>query len=135
MEHEPTTAPSEARKPAAAGALSTLIESLGRGEPERVFLDGSRYWTARLASVRIGLGHFRPGWVWSRHAGAQTGRPSQAHIGIINSGAMVVRDADGTKHRLRAGDVFEVGPGHDAWVEGEEPCIALDVTILEDSGG
>jgi hypothetical protein len=24
------------------------------------------------------------------------------------------------------GEAFEVGPGHDAWVVGDEPCVALD---------
>ncbi len=33
-------------------------------------------------------GHFRPGWVWSKHAGTQTGKESEAHIGYIQSGAL-----------------------------------------------
>ena len=80
-----------------------------------------------LPSVRIGLGHFRPGWVWSEHAGAQTGAESQKHIGIIQSGRMAVRSADGRKVEIGPGETFEVGPGHDAWVVGNETCIALDV--------
>ena len=99
------------------------------GPPDRTFLDGSEYWVVDLPSVRIGLGHFRPGWVWSRHAGAQTGQKSRSHIGIIQSGRMAVVTADGSKIELGPGSVFEVAPGHDAWVIGNELCVALDVTF------
>ncbi len=95
--------------------------------PIRIFLDGSKYWAVDLPSVRIGLGHFKPGWVWSEHAGAQTGSESQKHIGIIQSGMMALKSADGRKIEIGAGEAFEVKPGHDAWVVGEETCVALDV--------
>ena len=61
------------------------------GPPVRVFLDGSEYWVADLPTVRMGLGHFRPGWIWSRHAGAQTGKEALAHIGYIHAGRMAVQ--------------------------------------------
>ena len=99
------------------------------GPPTRTFLDGSEYWLVELPTVSIGLGHFRPGWVWSKHAGAQTGMPSAAHIGYVQSGAIAVEDASGNKVELGPGDAFEVGSGHDAWVIGDEVCIALDVSF------
>ena len=104
-------------------------KSIPLGPPIRTFLDGSEYWVVDLPSVRIGLGHFKPGWVWSKHAGAQTGMASQTHIGIIQSGVTAVMSSDGTKVEVGPGDVFEVGPGHDAWVVGDEMCVALDVSF------
>ena len=51
---------------------------------------------------------------------------SAAHTGFVLSGRMIVRDGGGNEVELVAGDVFWVGPGHDAWVVGDEPCVALD---------
>lgn len=79
--------------------------------------------------MRIGLGHFKPGWVWSEHAGAKTGMKSQSHIGIIQSGKMAVKNADGSEIEIGPGDAFEVGPGHNAWVVGDETCVALDISF------
>jgi hypothetical protein len=33
---------------------------------------------------------------------------------------------DGTETELGPGDVFVCSPGHDAWVVGDEPCVAYD---------
>ncbi len=42
---------------------------------------------------------------------------------------MAVEGADASKVELGPGDAFEVEPGHNAWVIGDEMCIALDVTF------
>ena len=34
---------------------------------------------------------------------------------------------DGTEIDAEAGDVYLIPPGHDAWVVGTEPCVALDL--------
>ena len=99
---------------------------LDGGGDSREFLDGSRRSTAKLPSLRIGRGVYRPGWRWSQHAGPQTGLPSAAHIGYVEAGRMVVRGAAGREVTVGPGEAFEVGPGHDAWVVGDEPCVALD---------
>ncbi len=92
----------------------------------RKFLDGSVRSSILLQSASIGLGIYQPGWKWSLHAGAQAGKTSENHIGYIISGRMIIQDSNGNQAEVGAGDAFEVGPNHDAWVIGEEPCIALD---------
>ena len=116
-----------ARSPGSAGDGLTIAD-LGAIDDAHVFLDGSRRARAALPSVGIGLGIYAPGWRWSVHAGPQTGRSSERHIGYVQSGAMRVRAADGGEATVTAGQAFEVGPGHDAWVVGDTPCVALDVT-------
>ena len=95
-------------------------------------MDGSIRNRINLQSASIGLGKYNPGWKWSLHAGAQNGASSQNHIGYIVSGIMMIQDATGHKEEVGAGEAFEVGPGHDAWVIGSEPCVALDFNPILD---
>jgi len=44
---------------------------------------------------------------------------------------MIIQAEDGSKNEVGPGDFFEVGPNHDAWVIGDEPCIALDFAIKD----
>jgi hypothetical protein len=95
------------------------------------FLDGSRRSAVVLESAAVGCGKYLPGWKWSECVGKQTGKPSQAHIGYVVSGQMGVRSADGMETTVSAGEAFEVGAGHDAWVLGDAPCVALDFEHLD----
>ena len=49
------------------------------------------------------------------------------HLGYVVAGRMVVVMADGTEHRYGAGDAIAVDPPHDAYVEGDEPYVGIDV--------
>jgi hypothetical protein len=71
---------------------------------------------------------FQPGWRWSQHVKpiAQTERCEFHHQLFVASGSMHVRMADGTEADLVAGDVADIGAGHDAWVTGEEACLVYD---------
>ena len=92
----------------------------------RTFLDGSTRSYVLLRSCAVGLGKYKPGWKWSTHAGVQTGKPSENHIGYIISGHMMIKDSNGVEIEIGPGEAFEVVPGSDAWVVGNETCIALD---------
>jgi hypothetical protein len=94
------------------------------------FLDGSRRGSVELESAAIGWGEYLPGWRWSEHVGKQTGKPSMEHIGYVVSGQMRIKSADGLETVVCAGEAFEVGAGHDAWVLGDAPCVALDFEHL-----
>jgi redox-sensitive bicupin YhaK (pirin superfamily) len=92
----------------------------------RVFVDGSTRSQTALRTAVIGMGRYKPGWRWSLHAGPQTGKESDNHIGYVISGRMMVRDAAGNEAEIEPGYAFEIAAGSDAWVVGEEACIALD---------
>jgi hypothetical protein len=36
---------------------------------------------------------------------------------------------DGREATVGPGDVVLIDPGHDAWVEGDEPCVLLDTGV------
>ena len=106
--------------------MDPFVKALAPGDTSWTFLDGSGRSAVNLRSAYIGLGCYRPGWRWSEHVGRQTGKASEAHIGYVISGKMCVRASDGTEAHIGPGEAFEVHPGHDAWVVGDEPCLALD---------
>ena len=90
------------------------------------FLDGSTRKVAALPSLFVGRGVYRPGWRWSLHAGGRAGRTAEHHIGYVVSGRFMIEDRAGNRCEAGPGEAFEVGQGHDAWVIGDEPCVALD---------
>lgn len=71
---------------------------------------------------------FQPGWRWSLCVKPTVGTNScqVAHVNYIISGRMKVVMDDGTERELEPGDVADIAPGHDAWIIGDEPCVALD---------
>jgi quercetin dioxygenase-like cupin family protein len=80
----------------------------------------------QLGRIAIGRGVYRPGWRWSAHVAPLSGKESEEHVGYIVAGRMAIRARDGAEVEVGPGDVFVAGPGHDAWVVGDEPCVALD---------
>jgi len=111
--------------------MENLNTNIIKGNPaesgsERIFIDGSVRSSVLLKSCAVGIGTYNPGWKWSVHVGKPTGKPSENHIGYIVSGNMMIKDSYGFEVAVGPGEAFEVGPEHDAWVIGDEPCIALD---------
>jgi uncharacterized cupin superfamily protein len=47
------------------------------------------------------------------------------HIACVLSGRFHVRMDDGRELDLGPGDAHVVSPGRDAWVLGDEPCVAI----------
>ena len=98
-------------------------------QPDRTveFLDGSvRVTVELLGAVVVGHGTYRPGWKWSVHVAPMTGRASERHFGYVLSGRMIVRSHEGLEIHVGPNQAFAAEAGHDAWVIGDEPCVALD---------
>jgi len=72
----------------------------------------------------------QPGWKWSKDVKPLVNTPScQApHLGYIMSGRLHVVMDDGTEEEFGPGDLELIAPGHDAWVVGNDPVVALDIT-------
>ena len=71
---------------------------------------------------------FEPGWRWSESVKPLVGTESceLPHAAYVASGALHVSMDDGRQLDVEAGELFVVGPGHDAWVIGDEPCVLYD---------
>jgi quercetin dioxygenase-like cupin family protein len=70
----------------------------------------------------------KPGWKWSEHIRpmAKTDSCEVPHQQYVISGRLMVVMEDGTKMELVPGDFAIIAPGHDAWVLGDEPFVAID---------
>lgn len=81
----------------------------------------------RIGETVLGRASYEPGWRWSEHVGAETGERSCKvdHLGLVLSGRIKVLMDNGREFELGPGDVFAIGPGHDAWVVGDEPYVSL----------
>jgi hypothetical protein len=71
---------------------------------------------------------YEPGFKWSESLAESSGTTTcQAkHVGYVLSGRLHVQMEDGAEAEVGPGDVFIVLPGHDGWVVGDEPFVALD---------
>lgn len=78
----------------------------------------------------IGRAVYEPGWRWS------TAMPSIAgtahcqlhHLGYSISGVMHVVMAGGEAIDIPPASVYEIPPGHDAWVVGDDPWVTVEWT-------
>jgi hypothetical protein len=84
-------------------------------------------------AATIGRGVFRPGWKWSNDVKPLAGTAScqSAHTGYCVSGSMTVKMDSGEQFTVRSGDAFHMPPGHDAWTEGKDACVLIDVTGMK----
>ena len=75
---------------------------------------------------------YEPGWRWSVDVKPVAGTPTCQfhHVGVALAGRLRVQMHDGLELELAPGDAFEIPPGHDAWVVGEEPWISIDVEAM-----
>jgi class 3 adenylate cyclase len=48
------------------------------------------------------------------------------HVGYVVSGHLHVEMTDGASLEVMGGDAFQIPPGHDAWVIGDEPWVSID---------
>ena len=82
-----------------------------------------------LDDLVIGRMVFEPGWHWMEHVQpiAGTSLCQYHHVGICVSGRLGNRLEDGTTNEIGPGQVYEIPPGHDGWVIGDESFVAYDV--------
>ena len=89
---------------------------------------------ASLGEVAIGRITLEPGWKWSNDVKqiVNTNSCELPHTQYAISGRLRVRMDDGAEQEFGPGDAMYVPPGHDAWVVGNEPFVAVDFTGMKE---
>src|SRR4051812_42294421 len=94
-------------------------------EPDEVVsVPGSISQVITLGDTYVAWIIAQPGYRWSKDVKPLVGTSSCQlhHHGVILSGYMQVMTDEGLQRTLGPREAFDVQPGHDAWVVGDEPC-------------
>jgi quercetin dioxygenase-like cupin family protein len=86
-----------------------------------------------VGGTTVGRFTFEPGWKWSESVKpiAKTDQCENHHLGVVVGGKLHVETPDESID-LSAGDVYEIPPGHDAWVVGDENFVGYEFRSAED---
>ncbi len=90
----------------------------------------------RLGESSIGLARWEPGWRWSEHLKPMVGTDSCPfhHLGYAMSGSLHVEMEDGEALDIPPDSAYEIPPGHDAWVVGDEAFVTVEWTSAGEVG-
>lgn len=78
--------------------------------------------------AQVGRITVQPGWRWTKDIKPVAGTDlcQAPHQQYQISGRIHIVMEDGTEIESGPGDVTSLPPGHDAWVVGDEPVVAID---------
>lgn len=84
--------------------------------------------TVLLGEVHVVWIVHEPGWSWSEHMKPIVGTPwcLHHHQGIQLAGRLEVTTDTGARRVVGPGEVYDIPPGHDARVLGNEPVIEIE---------
>src|SRR5437667_8164646 len=104
-------------------------KSLARPDEVRS-LPNERVNLVNLGDTTVVRTRFNPGWRWSTDLAPimKTRSCEVHHLGHSVSGIVRVRIDDGEELDIPPDSIFEIPPGHDAWVVGDEPWVIIEWT-------
>jgi len=95
---------------------------------ETTNFDKGKLELVQIGGARIARTVLQPEWRWSTSVKpiARTENCESPHFQYHVSGTLHIVMDDGTEKDVKAGEVAIVLPGHDKWVVGNEPVVAVD---------
>ena len=112
--------------------MSVTSKALESSDETTTFEHGSVQ-VVRIGGSVIRGNTFAPGWRWSTSVKpmAKTDSCTVHHVGYLLSGTLRVASDDGIETEIRAGEAYEILPGHDGWVVGDETVRSVEFTAAE----
>jgi len=107
------------------------LQSKNFAKPDEVRdLPKGRLHIVKLGEATVGRAAYEPGWRWSTDLGPLVGTPTCQirHLGYTISGSLRAVLDDGETIDIGPDSVYEIPPGHDAWVLGDEPWVTIEWT-------
>ena len=104
-------------------------KNLSQPDEKRTF-DKGQLEIVSLGGITFARATFQPGWRWSTCVKplVKTKSCEKTHVGYQVPGRLHVVLDDGSEVEIGPAEVYSVGPGHDAWVVGDEPVVAIDIS-------
>jgi ketosteroid isomerase-like protein len=108
--------------------MDVIVKNLESDGEVRQFAGHGHAAVGNAGGLALMKGVFEPGWRWSSDVGPIAGTAScqTRHLGYVLSGRMAVQLDDGREIEIRAGDLFDLPAGHEAWVVGDTACEMID---------
>ncbi len=99
-----------------------------RAPDESVELPGVMEDLVEIGDLTVGRVIHQPGWRWSTHVRPVVGGEwcQARHIGVVIAGSFTVVLPDGTTEEFGPDDVYDVPPGHDGYIVGDEQCVLIE---------
>ncbi len=97
---------------------------------EVVQLPRTKIQSVSVAGRKVARFELQKGWKWSQDVKpvVKTEWCEAPHFQYLISGRFHSKLKDGTEIEAKAGDVYYVPAGHDAWVVGDEPAVGIEFT-------
>jgi quercetin dioxygenase-like cupin family protein len=112
----------------------TKLETRSHSMPDEIRKpDKTQVEIVRLDGYTLGRYTMQPGWRWSQciKPVVHTESCQLTHVGYAVSGSITIHMNDGTEKTIHAGDSYTIPPGHDAWVNGNENFVGIEVMSAE----
>ena len=125
-ENSSTTIPNE--------AISKIVRKTLNSPDEIISSEKEKIELVNLDDFSVARVTLEPGWSWDKYVKPRekTDSCQVAHTSLILSGrARTIMD-DGTVYESGPGDIGIVPPGHNTMVIGDEPCVIIDFSGIEE---
>src|SRR5512134_2284114 len=98
------------------------VKTFAEPDERRTFPNGHAE-IVNLDESTVGRSQWEPGWRWTTHLAPIAGTASCQvhHLGLSVSGRLRVETDSGELIDIPPESIYEIPPGHDAWVIGDEP--------------
>jgi hypothetical protein len=102
-------------------------KALGSQDDTKTF-DLGQVQVVKVGESTISRFTFEPGWRWSTSVKpfAKTDSCQAHHVGYLLSGRLHVATEDGGDAEIGLGEAYDIQPGHDGWVVGDEAVVSVE---------
>jgi uncharacterized cupin superfamily protein len=107
--------------------MAVANRDMGSPDETKTF-DKGQAEVVKVGDITIVRNTFEPGWRWSTSVKplAKTDTCQVHHKGYILSGTLHVATDHGGEAEIGPGEAYDIQPGHDGWVVGDEAVHSVE---------